>query len=224
LNETRAFDAVLFDFGGTLFGHVTGPELVADAARTIDVKLPAGVAQSLWADIDAAAMDPEEVALGRDLDASVWQTRWAALYGLADRVAAGLGEAIDSAMNDPWAWLPYADAAPVLEALHQAGVTVGVVSNTGWDVRDPFAVRGLDELVSSVVLSYEVGLVKPDPAIFHLACEAVGADPSRTLFVGDNQVTDGGAITVGLGVLLVPPVPPGAAHGLMGAVRLAGVR
>lgn len=224
MNEPRAFDAVLFDFGGTLFGHRSGPELVAGAARTIDVELPEGLAESLWADIDAAAMHPDEVALGRDLDASVWQRRWTALYGLADRAVAGLGAAIDTAMNDPWAWVPYADAVPVLERLHHADVRVGVVSNTGWDVRGPFAVRGLEHLVEAVVLSYEVGVVKPDPAIFHLACQAVGAEPSRTLFVGDNPVTDGGAVTAGLGVLLVPTVPPGAEHGLLGAARLVGAR
>lgn len=214
---------MLFDFGGTLFGHTTGPQLVTEAARTIDVDLPPGEAESLWADIDAAAMDPDELALGRDLDASVWQTRWAALYGLADRAAAGLGRAIDAAMNDPWTWVPHDDAIPALETLHQAGVAIGLVSNTGWDVRAPFAVRALERFLTDVVLSYEVGMVKPDPAIFLLACETVGTDPSRTLFVGDNPVTDGGAVTAGLGVLLVPPAPLGAAHGLMGAARLAGV-
>ncbi|MDQ6696678.1 MAG: HAD family hydrolase [Actinomycetota bacterium] len=224
MNATRSFDAVLFDFGGTLFGHTTGPQLVVEAARTIDVDLAPEVAVSLWADIDAAAMDPEEVALGRDLDASVWQTRWAVLYGLADRAAAGLGAAIDATMNDPWAWLPHADAVPVLETLQAADVAIGLVSNTGWDVRAPFAVRGIERFLGNVVLSYEVGLVKPDPAIFLLACEAAGSIPSRTLFVGDNPWTDGGAIAAGLGVLLVPPAALGAAHGLMGAARLAAAR
>ena len=125
-------------------------------------------------------------------------------------------------MHDPWAWVPHADAVPVLEALQRAGVAVGVVSNTGWDVRAPFAVRSLEGLVSAFVLSYEVGLVKPDPAIFRLAWESVGSDPSRTLFVGDNPVTDGGAVSVGMGVLLVPPARVGAAHGLAGAAVLAG--
>lgn len=217
------FDAVLFDFGGTLFGHTTGLQLVTEAARTLGVDLPADQADSVWAEIDAAAMAPEEVALGRDLDSAVWRARWAELYGLADRTVAGLGAAIDANMHDPWAWVPHGDTVPVLEALHDAGVTVGVVSNTGWEIRGPFAVRGLDHLVASFVLSSEVGLVKPDPTIFRLAAEAVATDPAGTLFVGDNPVADGGAVTVGMGVLLVPPAPLGAAHGLVGACRLCGV-
>lgn len=215
------FDAVLFDFGGTLFDHVTGAELVAESARDIGVQLPEGEADALWTEIDRAAMDPAEIALGRDLDASVWSTRWTELYGIADRAAPGLGAAIDAAMLDPWAWVPHADAVPTLEALHQGGTAVGVVSNTGWDVRAPFEVRALDHLVASWVLSYEVDMVKPDPTIFRLACESVGATPARTLFVGDNPVTDGGAVSAGLQVLLVPPVALGAPHGLVGAVWLA---
>lgn len=218
--DGRPFDAVLFDFGGTLFDHTTGPMLVVEAARRVGVALAPGVAESVWSEIDTAAMDPDEVALGRDLDPSVWQTRWTALFGIADRVAPGLGHAIDASMLDPLAWVPYADTVPVLEALDEAGVAVGVVSNTGWDVRQPFAVRGLERFVSRFVLSYEVGVAKPDPQIFRLGCDAVGSDPTRTLFVGDNPVTDGGAVTSGLGALLVPPAALGAAHGLLGAARL----
>ncbi len=222
-SAARPFDAVLFDFGGTLFGHTEGPLLVAQAARSIGLHLEPGQADDLWTEIDRAAMATEEVALGRDLDATVWRERWTALYGLADRAAAGLGAAIDAAMHDPWAWIPHDDAVPTLEALHHSGVPVGVVSNTGWDIRAPFAVRELEPLVTAFVLSYEVGAAKPDPAIFEAACAAFSSPPARTLLVGDNPVADGGAAAAGLTVLIVPPAPLGAAHGLLGAARLAGV-
>jgi len=35
------------------------------------------------------------------------------------------------------------------------------------------------------VYSYEVGLMKPDPAIFHLAAKRFGVDPARTLYIDD---------------------------------------
>ncbi len=222
MNEPVDYDAVLFDFGGTLFDHVTGPQLVSEAARTTHLDLDPTVADSVWVDIDHAAMDPAEVALGRDLDAAVWSARWTALYGLADRAGAGLGHAIDSSMNDPLAWIPYADAVPTLEALRRVQVPVGVVSNTGWDVRAPFAGRGLEQLVSAFVLSCELGVAKPDAEIFLAACRAVASEPARTLFVGDNPVADGGAAAAGLTVLLVPWAPLGASHGLAAAARLCG--
>lgn len=210
--ERPAIDAVLFDFGHTLFAHAPGPEVLAHEAAALGHPLSTTEAAELWREIDAAAMDPAEVARGRDLDGEVWRTRWPVLYGLADRVAPGLGAALDRSFHDPWAWIPYQDTAAVLEALAAAGVAVGVVSNTGWDVRTPFAVRGLDRWVTSFTLSYECGAAKPDPAIFHAACQALGTTPARTLMVGDDAIADRGAHAAGLaGVVLVDPTTPRAA-------------
>jgi HAD superfamily hydrolase (TIGR01509 family) len=205
-------DAVLFDFGHTLFAHAPGPEVLAHEAAALGHPLWPAEAAELWREIDAAAMDPAEVARGRDLDGEVWRTRWPVLYGLADRVVPGLGAAADRSFHDPWAWIPYQDTAGVLEALAADGVAVGVVSNTGWDVRTPFAVRGLDRWVTSFTLSYECGAAKPDPAIFHAACHALGTTPERTLMVGDDAIADRGAHDAGLaGLVLVDPTTPRAA-------------
>ena len=48
-------------------------------------------------------------------------------------------------------------------------------------------------------MSEEVGVAKPDPAIFQRALGAIGAQPAETLFVGDNPVADiGGAQQLGM--------------------------
>ncbi|HWN27004.1 MAG TPA: HAD-IA family hydrolase, partial [Actinomycetospora sp.] len=57
---------------------------------------------------------------------------------------------------------------------------------------------GLLDLVGAWVLSCEEGREKPAPELFRAACERLGADPRRTLMVGDNPVRDGGAVTAGL--------------------------
>jgi putative hydrolase of the HAD superfamily len=216
-------EAVLFDFGHTLFAHAPGPEVLVDEAAALGQALSPAVAVALWAEIDGAAMDPAEVALGRDLDGEVWRTRWPVLYGLADRVVPGLGAALDRSFHDPWAWTPYADTAAVLDALVADGVAVGVISNTGWDVRQPFAVRGLDRAVRSFTLSYECGSAKPDAAIFHSACRSLDVAPERTLMVGDDAVADRGALTAGLaGLVLVDPATPrGLPHQLDVVLDLA---
>lgn len=217
------FGAVLFDFGRTLFQHDPEPDLLVREAARLGMDLSPEVAAHLWAEIDAAAMDPEEVGRGRDLDAAVWAERWTVLYGLADRVTPGLGAALDRAMLDPATWIPYADAVPTLEALRAGGVRIGIVSNTGWDIRTPLQARGIDHLVDVWVLSCEAGVAKPDPAIFELACRRLGTEPVRTLMVGDNPLADGGATRAGLPVLIVAAgAPVGGANGLDVVARLAG--
>ncbi|WP_433493703.1 HAD family hydrolase [Micromonospora sp. CA-248089] len=81
---------------------------------------------------------------------------------------------------------PYADTVATLSALRDSGVRIGVVSNVGRDIRKCFARHGLDGYVDAFVLSYEVGLVKPDPRIWGVALEALHAAPGQTLMADDH--------------------------------------
>ena len=76
------------------------------------------------------------------------------------------------------------------------------------DLRPDAAAAGLDRLVDHWSISCEVGVQKPDRAIFQHALEGIGTEPARTLMVGDRPETDGGAPAVGVPVLLVPPNGP----------------
>ena len=72
--------------------------------------------------------------------------------------------------------------------------------------------------------SLDVGVAKPDPAIFHAALETLGAAPERTLLVGDSLGRDGeGARRVGLGFIWIAPAN-GARRGSgrRGAARSRG--
>jgi HAD superfamily hydrolase (TIGR01509 family) len=55
-----------------------------------------------------------------------------------------------------------------------------------------------------MILSYEVGLAKPDPAIFHLVCERLGFQPAEIIFVGDTPSADiDGPRAIGMPPILV---------------------
>jgi hypothetical protein len=57
----------------------------------------------------------------------------------------------------------------------------------------------LPDTPDAVILSYDVGLVKPDPAIFHLVCDRLGLQPAGILFVGDSPSADiDGVQTIGM--------------------------
>ena len=211
---------VLFDFGYTLFAHATLADTMSECAARVGVPIGGVEASALADQIDAAAMAPEELRHPRDLDAAVWAQRWRLLYAVADEVVTGLGDALFDAMHDPLSWVPYRATASTLRALCEAEVPVGIVSNTGWDVRAAFERRGLLRDVRSFTLSYEAGFVKPDPRIFAAACESIGVDPDHALMVGDDPRSDGGAARTGIRTMLLPAAAPGSDNGLAAVLRL----
>ena len=121
---------------------------------------------------------------------------------------------------DPARWVPYADTGETLHALARAGVKLGIVSDSGWDYRLVLSRQGWLELFGSIVLSCDHGAQKPEPVLFTTACAQLGVEPSVTLMVGDNALTDGGAVRAGLRVLLLPVVEPGSRRGLDTVVRM----
>jgi HAD superfamily hydrolase (TIGR01493 family) len=211
---------VLFDFGNTLFAHEALAPTIAGCCRRLGADVRPDWAPQLAARIDAAAHTQDELRHPRDLDAAVWRARWQELYAVADDEVPGLGAAVYRAMHDPLEWRPFASTAATLRRLHAAHVPVGVVSNTGWDVRAVFAAHGLGELVLAFLLSYEAGVVKPAPVMFERACAAIGLQPAQVLMVGDDVVADAGAARAGLTTLLLPVAPPGADNGLEAVVRI----
>lgn len=81
---------------------------------------------------------------------------------------------------------PYPSTVPVLEELGRRGYRLGLLSNVSDGAAFPIVHLGLPRLFDEMILSHEVGLLKPDPAIFQLACERLGAAPGETMFVADG--------------------------------------
>jgi putative hydrolase of the HAD superfamily len=76
---------------------------------------------------------------------------------------------------------------------------VGVLSNSADGARREESRRySLPSLVDDVVYSHEVGLAKPDPAIFRLACARLRVSPSEAVFVDDVPANVQAAADVGL--------------------------
>lgn len=214
---------ILFDFGNTLFAHAPLAFTIAQCAHRLGVPITDEHARTLAGSIDAAAMSPDELRHPRDLDAVVWQQRWQVLYGIADESCAGLGNAIYSSMHAPLEWVPYQQTTAVLRSLRAHGVVVGIVSNTGWDVRTVFDALGLIESVASFTLSYEAGVVKPDRRIFEIACEALRLSPEHVMMVGDDPMADSGAVRAGIRTLLLPALPPAVDNGIADVLKLVGI-
>jgi HAD superfamily hydrolase (TIGR01509 family) len=211
--------AVLFDFSGTLFRIESTESWLRGTLAEAGIELPdaevAGTAKALEV-AGALPGGANPVRLPEEL-AGVWEVRdesaelHRAVYtGLSRQVTLPdprLHDRLYDRHKSPAAWQPYPDAAEVLRTLRERGIGVGIVSNIGWDLRPVFREHGLDRYVHAYALSYEHGVQKPDPRLFAVACEELGADPRRTLMVGDDRRADGGAAALGCGLHFVDHLP-----------------
>ena len=99
---------------------------------------------------------------------------------------------------------PVADAADVLSAVAATGVAVGIISDTtlavGRHLRTYLDQHRILQHVTFAAFSDEVGVYKPDPAIFRVALDGLGIDdPTTVAHVGDLMRTDvAGARAMGM--------------------------
>lgn len=77
-------------------------------------------------------------------------------------------------------------------------VRLGLLSNAGAGARRRLEERGVAACFDDVVTSGDVGLAKPDPAIFRLAARRLGVAPEACAFVDDTEGHVLGAREVGM--------------------------
>jgi putative hydrolase of the HAD superfamily len=80
---------------------------------------------------------------------------------------------------------PFDDVVPTLSNLH-GRVALGSISNGVADLET----IGLAHYFQTSVAAYRFGRAKPDAAIFHAACDALGVAPQEALYVGDDPFID----------------------------------
>lgn len=226
-------EAVLFDFHGTL-AQVEDPTRWMSAAAAACGMSLSPVRAAALADAAVTAgraggplpsrIPPHlaELWAERDLSQPAHRGAYTGLAATAVGDIPGLPEALYDRGVQPQGWVPYPDAVATLQALRAAGVRVALVSNIGFDLRPLADVMGFTPYIDEWVLSYELGVCKPDPAIFRHACFALGVETTQALMVGDTPA-DTGAVAAGCPALVLPSSPPGAAHGLRRVLALAGL-
>ncbi len=86
------------------------------------------------------------------------------------------------------------DVHPALKRL-QSRFALGSVSNGAADL----AAIGLSHYFQTSIAAHRFGSAKPDPGIFHAACDALGVAPAEAVYVGDDPILDvAGAQQAGL--------------------------
>lgn len=186
-----SLDTVFLDAGGVLVHPSWTRVAAALAAHGVPV--------------DAAALAVAEPRAMRELD-------HATIVGGTDDRARGwlyfdlvlrhagltLSEATDAALADLrdyherenlWEHVE-PDVVPAVSALRALGLRLVVVSNANGRLKHLFGRLDLARWFDALLDSHEWGVEKPDPRLFRLAAEQAGADPSRTVHVGDLYHVD----------------------------------
>jgi putative hydrolase of the HAD superfamily len=82
--------------------------------------------------------------------------------------------------------VPRDDVLPTLDELRRRGHLLGMISVCTDDVPQVWDETPLGREFDATVFSCEVGVSKPDPRIYEIACERLGVEPDDCLFVGDG--------------------------------------
>ncbi len=93
--------------------------------------------------------------------------------------------------------------AYALELEQRPDVLVGVISNTN-EIHVDWLDENLPELdqFDLVMMSSEVGMTKPDPALFRLALDLLEVPPDRALFIDDMEEYVAGARAIGMAAIV----------------------
>ncbi|OPZ62258.1 MAG: putative HAD-hydrolase YfnB [Firmicutes bacterium ADurb.Bin506] len=191
---TLSYDLVLFDADGTLWDYDAGErralgEALEHAGLPSDqdvIRRYRAINAELWALIERGVVSTEFVRVERF-------RRFLAEIGStvnAERVA------VDYLNRLARQAIPMDGAADLLKTL-SGHVRMAILTNGISEVqRSRFALSGYGAHIEQLIISEEVGVAKPDPAIFAFAMSAMGCqDRRRVLMVGDSLTSDirGGA-------------------------------
>jgi putative hydrolase of the HAD superfamily len=197
-----AVAAVILDWGGTL----TPWHVIDHEALWLEVCAPHFPHDQAAA--VAAAMFAAENAFWRQCET---EHRSATL----DHVFARAGVTPPADLLDTYfrTWEPHTytdpDVAPLLRALRDRGIRVGVLSNTMWPraLHERVFLRDdVLDLIDGAVYSSEIPWTKPHPEAFRAVMNAIGvSDPASCVFVGDRPYDDiFGAQSLGMRTALIP--------------------
>jgi HAD superfamily hydrolase (TIGR01509 family) len=199
--------AVFFDVDFTLI--YPGPMFQAEGYRTLCARH--GV------DVDPARFETAVAAASRLLadDAQEFIYDPQVFIDFTNAVIRGMGgdgagvDACSRVIYDEWAacqhFSLYDDVPGVLHALHDAGILVGLISNTHRCLASFQSHFELEGLIAAAVSSSEHGYMKPHRSIFEAGLKLVGVDdPAEAVMVGDSPLHDiEGARRAGMRAVLV---------------------
>lgn len=190
----RAVDAVIFDLGGVIMKN-GGPR---DFTRRYPDHDPAVVAEIVmgphhldtdhqWHRLERGEITMAECrALTKEmLDAA--------------GIVATVPPPTPSASGGTFNFQLNEEMVAFIHDLKSAGLPIGILTNNVKEFRDMWwPLMDFDSVFDTIVDSHEVKMRKPNPAIYHLTMERIGATPGRTAFLDDLRANVDAANAIGM--------------------------
>jgi putative hydrolase of the HAD superfamily len=162
--------AVVFDIGSVL-------EVIDDAVFPVPFEQRLGLAPG---SVAAAADFEGDPGLGEITEDDL-RRHWQRRLGLSDAQAAEL-------MADYWRWYVGSLDQTLVDwfaGVRGRGLKAGILSNSGPGAREAERHWGFEAMTDDLVYSHEVGLAKPDPAVYALVAERLGVEGREIVFLDD---------------------------------------
>jgi len=179
--------AVLFDLDDTLWPIV--PVIMRAETVLHEWLLTHAPAVTRECSVDSLrARRRELMAANPRFQVDLWALRHAALteaFVAASEDAAKVDLAMAVFSQARNAVTPYDDVVPALQRL-SSRVAIGSISNGFADL----AAIGLAPHFKVSLAAHQLGSAKPDPAIFHAACDALEVAPGEAVYAGDDPSLD----------------------------------
>jgi len=213
--DPESIRAVFLDAGNTLV--FLDLEVIAESIRESGIPLMSSAPSDplsglVRAEYEARRRADRQYRQGRERDETMW-TRYftwmlegdgvpaAAIPGIVERLRRRHAESNLWSTTRP-------ELRTALERLRTSGRRLAVISNSDGTCREILRRLGLLSYLDAVYDSTEVGVEKPDTAIFKRALKELGLRPGETLHVGDLEAVDVlGARRTGIFPALVDPFP-----------------
>ena len=180
----NGIENVIFDMGGVLMvfdGRAFARDFTENDGDA-ELLWHAYFGRTEWALVDAGALgfDTLERLARRELPKRLWPN-------------------LERCARDwPRKSSPIPETNALVPRLKAAGLGVYLLSNAGVRIGEQLDHMPANDYLDGRVISSFERIMKPDPAIYQLACMRFGIDPATALFVDDSEVNCEGAGIAGL--------------------------
>jgi putative hydrolase of the HAD superfamily len=175
------YSAVIFDLFGTLVGDFVSSAGQMNAELAAALEVPYEPFMRLWRD----TTEMRTIGAFQTVEASIEYV----CGGMGAQITTEkLSKAVEIRLRHTRRSLePKPDAVATLARLKNEGYKLALLSNCSIEIPILWPETAFADLIDQPIFSSRERLKKPDPCIYHLACERLGVEPLACLYIADGE-------------------------------------